>query len=126
MEWLYKFIKFGIVGLVGTFVDFGFTWLFKEKFRLNKYIANAIGFSMAVINNYLLNRFWTFQSNNHQWGTEFGKFVAFSVVGLVLNTLFIRLYNDKLKIPFYYAKGLAIICVFFWNFFVNYFFNFHH
>lgn len=118
--------KFGIVGIIGTFVDIGFTWFFKEKVKLNKYIANGCGFSLAVINNYLLNRYWTFTGDNQDWKAEFGRFVIFSVIGLALSTLFIRLFNDKMGIKFYYAKVLSIGCVFFWNFFINYFFNFHH
>ena len=30
-----KFLKFGVVGFSGVFVDFGITWLFKEKVKLN-------------------------------------------------------------------------------------------
>ena len=43
-----KFLKFGVVGFSGVFVDFGITWLCKEKIRLNKYLSNAIGFICAA------------------------------------------------------------------------------
>jgi putative flippase GtrA len=40
---LVKFMKFGAVGATGVVVDFGFTWLSKEKFQIQKYVANCIG-----------------------------------------------------------------------------------
>jgi putative flippase GtrA len=60
-----KFIKFCIVGFSGVFVDFGITWLAKERLRANKYLANSIGFICAASSNYLLNRNWTFKSHKN-------------------------------------------------------------
>ena len=37
-------------------VDFGMTWLCKEKLRWNKYLSNSIGFVLAATNNYIWNR----------------------------------------------------------------------
>ncbi len=67
---LLKFLKFGVVGFSGLFVDFGFTYLCKEVFKIQKYIANAIGFTIAASSNYFLNRIWTFQSTNHEIAVE--------------------------------------------------------
>ena len=55
---LIKFLKFCTVGVSGTAIDFGLTWLCKEIFKFPKFIANAIGFFVAGINTliiYLLN-----------------------------------------------------------------------
>jgi putative flippase GtrA len=60
----WKFLKFGAVGFSGVFVDFGVTWICREKIRLNQYVANSTGFMFAVISNYTLNRIWTFQSQD--------------------------------------------------------------
>ena len=42
-----QFIKFCVVGGTGVVVDFGITFLFKEKLKLNKYIANSLGFTLS-------------------------------------------------------------------------------
>lgn len=47
-------------------VDFGITFLGKEKLRLNKYVANSLGFISAASTNYVLNRLWTFHSRDPQ------------------------------------------------------------
>lgn len=119
-----KFLKFCIVGFSGMVVDFGFTWLCKEKFKWNKYVSNSIGFVLAATNNYIWNRWWTFQSNNANIPIEYGKFLVISVIGLGLNNLVIYLLHEKLKLNFYLAKLIAIGVVTVWNFVMNYRFTF--
>ena len=80
-----KFLKFGVVGFSGVFVDFGITYLFKEIIKINKYVSNAIGFICAATSNYILNRIWTFESENADVATEYGKFMLVSVIGLGIN-----------------------------------------
>ncbi|MET4083454.1 putative flippase GtrA [Pedobacter sp. UYP30] len=125
MEIFYRIIKFGLTGFLGMAIDFGATWLFKEKIKINKYVANAIGFSLAVTNNYFINRIWTFQSTNPHLGTEFSKFIFVSLVGLGLNTFIIYLFHQRKDgINFYLAKFFAIVIVFVWNFLANWLFTF--
>lgn len=45
---------------------FRHTFLGKEKLRLNKYVANSLGFISAASTNYVLNRLWTFHSRDPQ------------------------------------------------------------
>ncbi len=120
-----KIVRFGVVGVSGMCIDFFLTWLCKEKIKLNKYIANTIGFSVAVVNNFYLNYIWTFKGTGSPVHTAFWLFVLFSVIGLVLNNLLIYLFTDVASINFYLSKLLAIGGVFIWNFTSNYFFNFH-
>ncbi len=121
-----KLLKFGLVGFSGMLIDFAITYICKEWFKINKYISNMLGFTFAVINNYFLNRIWTFHSNDQNWHAEFGKFLLFSLTGLALNTLLVYFMNEKAKLNFYWAKAIAIICVFFWNYSLNALFNFKH
>ncbi|HLN52498.1 MAG TPA: GtrA family protein [Lentimicrobium sp.] len=114
-----KFLKFGVVGFSGMLVDFGLTYLFKEKFKIQKYIANAIGFTSAASSNYILNRIWTFNSHNPEIALEYGRFLGISLIGLLINTLVIYLLVSKSKVNFYLAKLAAIVIVTIWNFVVN-------
>jgi len=125
MERILQVFKFGIVGFIGMAVDFSITWLFKEIFKVNKYLANAGGFIFAVTNNYIINRIWTFKSTHANWEEEFLKFLIVSLVGLGLNTLIIYLVHQRKEgINFYIAKLIAIIIVFIWNYTINALFTF--
>ena len=119
-----KFLKFGIVGFSGLFIDFGFTYLFKEIFKVQKYLSNAIGFLLAASSNYLLNRIWTFHSSNPNIGIEYFEFILISLIGLGINTLILWLLVSKYKLNFYLAKVFAIIVVTIWNFLANVFITF--
>lgn len=125
-EILFQAIKFGLVGLFGLGIDFLFTWIFKEKLHYNKFIANSIGFIIAVINNYFLNRIWTFSSQNPQIIIQFISFLGISAIGLGLNTLFLFIFHEKLNLNFYLSKFLAIGMVFIWNFSANLIFTFNY
>lgn len=120
-----KFVKFGIVGFSGVFVDFGITWLLKERARLNKYAANTTGFLCAVVSNYLLNRWWTFESHDPAVAMQFAKFLLLSLVGLGLNNFIIYLLTERGRANFYLAKLAATGAVMLWNFWANYTFTFH-
>lgn len=121
---IYKFLKFGVVGFSGLFVDFGITYLFKEKVKINKYVSNALGFVCAATSNYVLNRLWTFQSTNEHVATEYGTFMIVSVIGLGINSLVLWILTDKFKWNFYVSKIFAIGCATLWNFFANLLFTF--
>lgn len=119
-----KFLKFGVVGFSGLFIDFGFTYLFKEFFKAQKYIANAIGFTIAASSNYILNRIWTFRSTNPEIAVEYTEFLLISILGLGLNTLILYFVINRFKLNFYVAKIIAIGVVTVWNFFANAFLTF--
>jgi putative flippase GtrA len=106
-------------------IDFGFTYLFKEVLKVNKYISNSTGFTLAATSNFILNRIWTFNSTSPDVMIQFSKFFIISVLGLLLNNLTIYIFTDyKVKLNFYISKAIATLLVFFWNFFMNYFFTF--
>ena len=105
-------------------VDFGFTALFKEILKVQKYVANAIGFTLAATSNYFLNRIWTFESKNPQIVLEYSEFLVISIIGLGINTFILYMLVKKGKMNFYVAKIFAIAVVTIWNFFANALFTF--
>lgn len=121
---LIKFLRFSLVGFSGVLVDFGFTWLCKEVFRIQKYVSNAIGFTIAASTNYFLNRIWTFQSLNPDIVTEYLKFIGISAVGLGINTLILWILVSKYRQHFYLSKLFAIGVATVWNFLANLLYTF--
>ena len=116
---------FSIVGASGVVVDFSITWLLKEKVRIHKYLANSLGFVVATVTNYFLNRFWTFYTENVEARfNEFSKFFLIALIGLILNNAILFLFHEKLKWNFYFSKLVAIGIVSIWNFSFNYLYTF--
>jgi len=121
---LVKFLKFCLIGLSGMLIDFGTTWLLKEKLRINKYIANSTGFILAATSNYIWNRLWTFQSEDPGIVEEYFSFILISVAGLAINNFVIYILSDKMKINFYISKVIATGVVTLWNFSMNFLITF--
>ena len=121
---LIRFLKFGVVGLSGVFVNFGVTYVCKEWLKWNKYLSNILGFVVAASTNYLLNRIWTFESSNPQIGMEYVKYFGIALVGLGIDTFTVCLLNGKLKWNFYLSKVFAVGASTLWNFFGNLLFTF--
>jgi putative flippase GtrA len=121
-----QFVKFAVVGAVGTAVNLAvlkatlIVWgQFNEStpFVVEAF-ASGLAFAVAVVNNYLLNRWWTFRSSGTM-GTEFLKFLVVSVAGLVLNEAVFYIFRAQLDLNVLVSQLLAIVCVLPFNFIVN-------
>ncbi|RPI15913.1 MAG: GtrA family protein [Ignavibacteriae bacterium] len=122
---LFKLIKFAIVGTSGLFIDFGTTFLLKEKLKINKFIANAAGFTLAASSNYALNRVWTFHSQNPKIFYEFTFFIIISLLGLAINTAILWFLTQKRWRNFYLSKLVATFVTIIWNFTANFLITFN-
>lgn len=133
-----RFVRFAIVGTIGAVVDFGFFNVFAHLLHLNPVLSSVVSFSLAVINNFTLNRIWTYpDSRSKPLGYQLMLFAAINIVGLAIRTpLFVFLegrlvqfFNqlDLLRAfqirPIWVAHnlslGIAILVVMFWNFYIN-------
>ena len=134
-----KFIKFGVVGASGMVVDYGVLFAMHNLFGLGDILSNTISFTCAATSNYFLNRIWTFRSKEKQVGVEYVKFLAVSIVGLLINNsvllickniwpdiyenVFLNLGNQPIT-GLYIFKLVAIAITTLWNFFGNMLFTF--
>lgn len=121
---IFKIIKFCLVGGSGMMLDFALTYLLKEKIKIHRYLANAIGFISAACSNFALNRYWTFENHNPEVYQQFGFFLTFALIGMAINTFFLFLF-EKQNFNFYLSKLFATVLTTIWNFTTNYFFTFN-
>jgi putative flippase GtrA len=135
-----RFIRFGIVGIIGSLIDFGFLNLFTIVFNIPYVLSSVFSFSLAVINNFVLNRIWTFPaSRKDPIANQLIQFGLVSVVGLLIRTPLLA-WLEKVLIPLAekwvpnfltptivgHNVGLAIGIgvVMLWNYFANRFWTF--
>ena len=121
-----RFVKFAVVGALGAIIDFGLLNLLKGGFGWHLLAAKVCSVSVAIISNFIWNRYWTYpESRTHKKRTQLPQFAAVNLIGLVINT-FILVSIDALIVgyigePLSYnvANLFAIGVVMFWNFGVN-------
>ncbi len=119
-----QFIKFAIVGAIGTVVDVTILVFLREVVGLNVYIANFFSFTAAVLNNFNLNSRWTFGDQEKQPTRQLVQFFIVSVIGLGLSQALLFFFYDVVGLHYLIAKCLGILIVLFWNFFANRFWTF--
>ena len=137
-----RFAKFALVGISGTLIDIGFFNLFNQHFGISPVSAKAFSFSLAVFNNFLLNRLWTYpESRELPFSKLFAQYLLVSIVGLLINTTIFAVTDQPLihvfegilpsNFPFSptvvghnTSVAIATIVVLFWNYFANRFWTF--
>jgi len=128
------FIKFGTVGVIGTFVDFLFYKLFILKFGFLPPGAKLISTTIAVQNNFFFNSIWTFKKRKTKnpvgarwllfnivssggvgisYGIVYGLHVAYGDGFFYLGKIQIA-YNN-----FYFFATIPPVMI--WNFLMNHF-----
>lgn len=124
---LQRFIRFGVVGLSGLFVDMGLLYLLSDPSTLNWRLTRSkiIAAEVAIINNFLWNDSWTFadissqQQGWRQRGKRFLKFNLICLAGLVLNVSVLNLVFNFIFRNRYIANLIAIAVTTIWNFWMN-------
>lgn len=87
-----EIVKFAAIGVANTVIDFGvlnFLSSFAHVFSGAKLVPlNFVSFSVAVVNSYFWNKYWTFKTDGKggSSGSQFISFIIVSVIGMLINT----------------------------------------
>jgi len=119
-----QFVKFGIVGVSSTIIDWGIFYILNYYLGIYYLIAKVLSFLVSVVNSYIWNRRWTFRSQDQKKMHEFGRFVLVAIVGLALNTYIMYFAVSTLHLHYIFGLALATAIVMFWNFLINKFWTF--
>lgn len=137
-----RFLKFLVVGGIGAVVDFGTLNLLNYFTGMPFIFRQAISFTLAVFNNFMWNRYWTYpDSRSKPLGKQLMQFFLINGIGIIIRTLIIPLTKQALntilqplfggvRLPFsefltvdVIAENLSVVVVIFiillWNFFAN-------
>lgn len=113
----HDFIRFCIVGVVNTAVDFAAFSILFYSLRIDAVPANIVSFGLAMTNSYLLNKVWSFRGNARamKFPAQYALFVVVSLCGLAMNTgiLVLGMYY---QLPPLLAKVLGAVIAPVWNF----------
>ena len=113
-----QLMKFGVVGIIATVIDFVVLTILTETFGVYYLTSAAIGFIIATLFNYIASMRYVFNSRfrPHEKRKELIIFILLSVVGLGLNQFFMWLFVEFFSIFYIFSKVLATTLVMAWNF----------
>jgi dolichol-phosphate mannosyltransferase len=119
-----RFLKFGVVGLSGVFVDMTIMYLLGSigwGLTSSKLVAGEV----AVVNNFIWNDAWTFRDASRSqkgWRKRMRRFLKFNIVcllGLGLSVGIINLVFNYIIPNRFVANFVAIGVTTMWNFWIN-------
>lgn len=145
-----RFIKFVIIGVICTFIDFGMLNLLQATIlppegqyeRLFVTTAAALAFCTGVISNFLFNRYWTYpDSRSRPVQLQIVQFFMVYIVALGIRVLVVaatyQIFSGFLqdfitdlsernadRLGTNLAQMLSIGITMFWNFFANRYWTF--
>jgi len=102
-----QFIKFSITGVIGTVVDFGTFNILTRGFGWDDIYfvfgyeiiaANMVSVFLAIISNFMLNKYWTFQDSGEQVVQQWSKYFLLNAVTFVLNQILTSFFAFRLPI----------------------------
>ena len=110
---LKKFIKFGLIGVLNTLVDFAVfyvmdRWVIRDGPTLTllgmtivagPYLSNGISHVVANIHSFFWNKFWTFQKRNQVTRGEAGRYLLTSAGYLLISSLSLAVFIRVLSLP---------------------------
>ena len=112
-----QIIKFGFVGFLCFFIDYGIMVFLTEALKINYLISSGCSFSVSVIVNYILSIKFVFDADmDANKIKQFLVFLIFSIGGLIINQIVMWVAVDLLGIFYMISKIGATAIVMVYNF----------
>ncbi len=112
-----QFVKFGIVGVIATAIDFVALIALTEWAGMAPVASAAISFTLSVLFNYAASMRFVFQRREDiSRSRELVIFVVLSLVGLFINEALMWLGVNVASLNYVLVKLLATVVVMLWNF----------
>ncbi len=109
--------KAQVSALIATVVDFGVTYVGVEWCTLHYVVSVASGALSGAVTNFLLNRYWTFESVEKSILTQGTRYFLVAAGSLLINTLGVYLLTELMSLHYLISKLAVSIAV---SLFYNY------
>lgn len=114
---LLEFVKYSLVGVIGTALHTLTLYIGVEYLSLNPLLSSSLGFILSLLVSYLLNSAWTFDSGSNV--RILVKYIIVCLSGFLLNLVLIYLFSYVILHNYMYGQYIAIILVPLFNFALN-------
>jgi putative flippase GtrA len=105
----FQLVRFSLVGGSGYAVNLAVYSTLVVAFDVQYVIAAMIAFCVAVTNNFMINRRWTFKATDGSVTFQAPRFLIVSLCALGLNLIVLELLVDVLDVHKVVAQAAAIL-----------------
>lgn len=124
---VYQFLKFGLVGVSNTLIAY-ITFSLCIYIGIHYLLANIIGFFISVLNAYYWSDRFVFKEREGESRsairTLVKTYIAYGSTGLLLASILLYIYVDRLYVSEYVAQLLVLAITIPLNFIINKFWSF--
>ena len=113
-----KFIRYGVVGAIGTAVHIILLLVLVEVFSFHPVIASSGAFVVVIIVSYYLNYSWTFKARNNH-ATALARYITVCLIGFSLNAGIMFIVVDLLNWWYLLGHAISTIVIPISNFILN-------
>jgi putative flippase GtrA len=117
-SWI-QLLKFGIVGGSGYLINLGVFAFLSGNLGAYHAVAAIGAFCVAVTNNFLWNRYWTFGPGEGLAHLQAARFLAVSIASLVVNLIVLELLITSTSMSELAAQAIAVAVAIPFNFLGN-------
>lgn len=110
-----QLVRYLLVGSLSFVMEWSLLFCFHKVFGLWYLYANSAAFIIVFWLNFLLNRFWSFQSQE-RFGRQILLYGILCLVNLGISNLMMFALHGFLKIEVMIAKVFAVALIVSWNF----------
>ncbi|CAM4398231.1 GtrA family protein [Saccharibacillus endophyticus] len=115
---LVDFLKYGVIGVVGTLLQTGTLFIYVEKGHGDPLVGSTLGFIFSLLFSYMANSRWTFRKSERS-ASALVKYAVVSCAGLLLNLLILFLFDRVFGWWYGYGQIASIVLVPIHNFILN-------
>jgi dolichol-phosphate mannosyltransferase len=114
-----QLVQFGVVGAIGFVVNIGVYALCVHGAGIDYHVAAAVAWLVAVANNFILNRHWTFNAGDGRAHHQAARFLIVSLLAFGFSQLLLTVFVELAKLPKVPAQALAVAAAMPLNFLGN-------
>lgn len=103
-----QLVRFGTVGASGYVINLAVFAALVHAASADKGIAATVAFAVALSNNFLWNRLWTFRASEVHAGFQAARFCVVSFAAFALNLIVLYTLVDGLGMAAVPAQAIAI------------------
>lgn len=85
-----QFLKFSLIGLLNTSLHYFVFLALYRLFSVHYLVASTIGYSVGLLNSFVLNRKWTFKSKENGVSGELFRFLIVNLCALMVNLFVLK------------------------------------
>ena len=114
-ETLSQMLRYIVIGMISVFSEYIILFTLTHYFFVWHIISNSIALLIVFWINFLLNRYWSFKSNEKIW-RQLGLYLCLFLFNLGASNVIMYFITDIFGINYLISKAFSTAAIVSWNF----------